>query len=971
MMMHPTLTKGLSLALATIMAGFLLRPADAQQGQWAFGETPDEEGRRITALQDGSTIGCGDQRIFRHDASGNVMWMLSVDGYSPETVIVTSDGGFASAGAYFNGTNSDTLLVKLDAGGNVSWMHLYPGSHYDEECELIEVETGGYLIVDAWVSPQDGFRVPFVIRAKPDGTEDWMYRYLPVGYNAPHGEFAFVEPGVSTDGELVFNMVGALADGGISGKRDTLLTRIDEFGNELTSHTIGFDQHNDWGRGLTRAANGGFLVTGYSKEFGEGGGTYLMHVFDDFTLDWYTGIYGLTGTKEIYQNSLNEAIICGSLGYPNPVTNAALLAIDPSNQTLSWGMQYGESDSDWAKDFCTTSNGYILLGSTKSFDIFPNQDFYYIMTDFMGISGCFEEPYTPSLDPLTPPEKTVTLERHLVEPIQQVKLEWGFVNFKERALCDDPGDPCVCVDPPPGMTSWWTLDESSGSTSSDSISSFDGSWIGNPTPITGMVDGALLFDGVDDYVSVPYNTFLDVGPSTAADGDFTIDAWIRIDGPDPMDFGPIAGMTTYCQGFAFYVRDDRLELACSDGPLQGVHLSLNTIPHDEWVHVAVVADRPGLAKFYINGVEENAAPGSTFTLAGLGMPSSPFEIGRLPRFCAAMTTVDMYFEGGIDEVEFFHRALDATEIQAIHDAQECGKCKFDCDVPWDEPFCIDDTKIITTVTVCNYGTVPATIDLSFGPINPPDCGNIPGPTNFTVVSPGNPVTVPANGCVNVDVSIERPVQMNSLFDIGCYEVTLTNQANGHTNTCRGSVQDRRDLCPDTEDPVIELEPGVIREVDIQITNTGVDDGVIIWAALVYGPDMLELSRNISVNGNEAGGMVVGEAQIPFGETRVLSFELRAEFYEGNSRSDLVLNTLAEGDQNQLRPLQSVSLTSGRDIDLPCPGDFNGDGVINGADLSYILGSWGECEGCNTDLNGDGIVNGADLAIILGLWGDCP
>ena len=52
----------------------------------------------------------------------------------------------------------------------------------------------------------------------------------------------------------------------------------------------------------------------------------------------------------------------------------------------------------------------------------------------------------------------------------------------------------------------------------------------------------------------------------------------------------------------------------------------------------------------------------------------------------------------------------------------------------------------------------------------------------------------------------------------------------------------------------------------------------------------------------------------------------------------------------------------------CPGDFNGDGVIDGADLTILLGDWG---GAAADLNGDGVVDGADLTILLGGWGACP
>ncbi|MDG2030112.1 MAG: right-handed parallel beta-helix repeat-containing protein, partial [Phycisphaerales bacterium] len=53
----------------------------------------------------------------------------------------------------------------------------------------------------------------------------------------------------------------------------------------------------------------------------------------------------------------------------------------------------------------------------------------------------------------------------------------------------------------------------------------------------------------------------------------------------------------------------------------------------------------------------------------------------------------------------------------------------------------------------------------------------------------------------------------------------------------------------------------------------------------------------------------------------------------------------------------------------CPGDINGDGVVDGADLSTLLGAWGDSGG-PADIDGSGLVDGADLAALLGYWGPC-
>jgi len=54
---------------------------------------------------------------------------------------------------------------------------------------------------------------------------------------------------------------------------------------------------------------------------------------------------------------------------------------------------------------------------------------------------------------------------------------------------------------------------------------------------------------------------------------------------------------------------------------------------------------------------------------------------------------------------------------------------------------------------------------------------------------------------------------------------------------------------------------------------------------------------------------------------------------------------------------------------PCPGDLNGSGSVDAADLAILLSSWGSSDPA-ADVNGDGTVNAADLAAMLSGWGVC-
>lgn len=54
---------------------------------------------------------------------------------------------------------------------------------------------------------------------------------------------------------------------------------------------------------------------------------------------------------------------------------------------------------------------------------------------------------------------------------------------------------------------------------------------------------------------------------------------------------------------------------------------------------------------------------------------------------------------------------------------------------------------------------------------------------------------------------------------------------------------------------------------------------------------------------------------------------------------------------------------------PCPGDVDGSGAVDAADLAALLAAWGG-KSASADLDGSGAVDAGDLALLLGAWGPC-
>lgn len=78
--------------------------------------------------------------------------------------------------------------------------------------------------------------------------------------------------------------------------------------------------------------------------------------------------------------------------------------------------------------------------------------------------------------------------------------------------------------------------------------------------------------------------------------------------------------------------------------------------------------------------------------------------------------------------------------------------------------------------------------------------------------------------------------------------------------------------------------------------------------------------------------------------------------------ELVANSGASDDK---AGLDNVILER---IGDPPNGDFNGDGVVDGADLGMLLDAWG---GPLADLNCDDMTDGSDLGILLSQWTPGP
>jgi len=104
---------------------------------------------------------------------------------------------------------------------------------------------------------------------------------------------------------------------------------------------------------------------------------------------------------------------------------------------------------------------------------------------------------------------------------------------------------------------------------------------------------------------------------------------------------------------------------------------------------------------------------------------------------------------------------------------------------------------------------------------------------------------------------------------------------------------------------------------------------------------------------------------------------------GTIYGDIAFNAVA--DLNEDRAINQLDQILFNQVLPPCIGDVvssssflpPGDGQTTGADLAFLLGSWGPGASCSDFVTTvsfhpppDGVVDGADLAVLLGAWGAC-
>jgi hypothetical protein len=290
----------------------------------------------------------------------------------------------------------------------------------------------------------------------------------------------------------------------------------------------------------------------------------------------------------------------------------------------------------------------------------------------------------------------------------------------------------ACTPAPAGLLAWWRGDGNA----TDAAGGRNGAFSGTPAYAPGAVGQAFSFSG-ENWVEVP-----DDPAWTLTFTPFTWEMWVNLS--VAQDFAPFVGhdegpgeLNKWIFWFAGgYGLGLNFHLNGALGRSFDANVPWSPVAQ-QWYHLAVTKNG-SVWTFYMDG----AVLGTATDPTSISDPAAPLTIGRAEGFL---------FNGLVDEVSLYNRALTAAEIRAIYSAGSGGKCPLttpppvtaatptgsDVSVTPTDPVTGESTPVgITFGSVTTSGTTTVTTSTvgSTGSPPPPDAFKLGSPPTYYDIS---------------------------------------------------------------------------------------------------------------------------------------------------------------------------------------------------------------------------------------------
>lgn len=324
------------------------------------------DGKYILAgMTNSKGAGQDDFYILKMDSWGNILWEITYGGENDDTancIKETKDGGYIVVGESYSfgtGISKDMYVLKLNSKAEVVWGKNFGGKDVDGGRWVEETSDGNFVVVGWTRSFGGGASDFYVLKLDKDGEILWSKTW---------GGSNFEEASSVVEAEDGGYLVAGFTMSYGAGSKDVALVKFDSNGNILWYKTYGGTK-DDTASNIIKTKDGNYVILGYTASFGTGGDVCLLKVDPSGNILWekYYGGEGSDSGKEIRQTSDEGFIAVGTTKSFGVMENAVyLLKIDPLGN-LQWERIFEGEDIDEGNTVLEIPDGYLVGGWTRSF----------------------------------------------------------------------------------------------------------------------------------------------------------------------------------------------------------------------------------------------------------------------------------------------------------------------------------------------------------------------------------------------------------------------------------------------------------------------------------------------------------------------------------------------------------------------------------------------------------------------------
>ena len=318
----------------------------------------------------------------RVNSEGDIIWEQDMNFSQTDKaydLIQCSDGSYLMVGQRTSSSDgsSDVSLIKTNSFGILEWDFEYGDEQDDIGYSVYQTFDGGFIVCGSTVSPNTGFNYVYLLKVNSNGLEEWSESYGGEGDDYGNSVLQDLDGGY-----IVAGVSRSSGDPNGNG----FLMKTDTDGNKIWSKSYGGNSAEII-YDVNFTSDGGFILTGHTNSYGNGANdAYLIKVNPNGETEW-SQTFGASGTD--YGRSGSQTVDGGYLitGYSDSFGDGGFdawwIKVD-HNGNLERDKIYGESgDNRVFSSHQTLDGGYIMIGYTKP-ETQNNPDILLIKTDSQG-----------------------------------------------------------------------------------------------------------------------------------------------------------------------------------------------------------------------------------------------------------------------------------------------------------------------------------------------------------------------------------------------------------------------------------------------------------------------------------------------------------------------------------------------------------------------------------------------------------